>query len=49
MTNYVNSSCHTFGGCGGPKRYQMLTVINGYYGKKKFKNCPNSFVIATCL
>ena len=24
-----------FGGCGGPERHQMLTVINGYYGLMK--------------
>ena len=26
MTNIVNYSYHTFKGCGGPERYQMLTV-----------------------
>ena len=24
--------CCTFGGCGGPERYQMLIAINGNYG-----------------
>ena len=27
-SNYFSS----FGGCGGPERHQILTILNGYYG-----------------
>ena len=32
MIYYVYFISHTFGGCGGPERHQMLIAINSNYG-----------------